>query len=207
MDVWFAPLRATAAAVARCQALISPREHARASRFHFPRDRDRYIVAHGITRMILARYLGGDAAALTINVLPGGKPVVPDAGLSFSIAHAHRLVCCAVSTQGDVGVDIERVQTFDYWPVAQRMLGSDELAELHREAARGRGRQCFFRLWTRKEALVKATGEGLNDPASADNRGASNRWALGEFTLGRRYVGAVASVGALEPIVCRPFPV
>lgn len=146
--------------------VLSADERARAKRFHFPRDRRRYVVARGVLRTHLAAYLGCRASAVTFSYGAHGKPALdpPDlnARLSFNLSHSDEWAVLAVSGGAPVGVDIERLR-----PVADgfaaHAFAAEELAALHALPA-----ECcqagVFACWTRREAYVKATGTGLFQP-------------------------------------------
>ncbi len=203
LDVWVAHLRTTAGAVAFYESLLSPQERARASLFVLGSDRSRFVAAHGIARCILSDYLAVAPAAIAIDLTPLGKPFIAGVDLSFNISHSDRLFCCAVSRGRSVGVDIERVRPIDYLRVA-RFLEPEEQAEVRAADQRGEGRDTFFRVWTMKEALAKATGDGLR---AGKGRAPRERgvWWLEQFRTGVRYVGAVAAEGAGGQLRFRRF--
>lgn len=137
---------------------LAPEEIARASQFRLGLDRDRYIVAHGALRTILARYLQSAPRDLLFQHSPQGKPELASRALHFNLSGSHDLALCAIS-RGQVGVDVERVrpgveEDVCRWlsPTARGLL----------EALPGPvRRRAFFRAWTRMEAYSKARGEGL----------------------------------------------
>ncbi len=145
---------------------LSKDEQARAERFHFPRDRRRYVVGRGTLRMRLAAYLGCPPAAVALSYGEFGKPVLQDpewrARLSFNLSHSEELAILAVADGAPVGVDIERIR-----PVADDFVlhsfTTDEielLGALPMDAYAAGVLAC----WTRREAFVKALGTGLSHP-------------------------------------------
>jgi 4'-phosphopantetheinyl transferase len=145
--------------------LLSPDERARAERFKFQSDRQRFISARGVLRLILGRYLNLDPASLRFAYNPNGKPALtPDCGgdvLEFNMSHAHGLMLCAVTCRRAIGVDLEwiRPDVVDapmaaYCLSARELAAFDALPDNQRPAA-------FFTAWTCKEAYLKARGEGL----------------------------------------------
>jgi 4'-phosphopantetheinyl transferase len=148
--------------------VLSATERSRAERFLLERDRNSFIAAHGILRCLLAGYLGCAADAIQFTHGAHGKPAVSDPRLpnplSFNLSHAHGLAAVAIVRGREIGVDIEKIRPdFAGKEVAKRYFSAAEIAELGRlpEARRAEG---FFLCWTRKEAYVKALGEGLHFP-------------------------------------------
>ena len=146
--------------------LLDDHERDRLARFRRPADRARYLAAHALARLVLAPLVGRRAAALAFDRTcrcgaQHGKPVLPD-GPGFSLSHAGDLVGVAVRPDGPVGLDVEQVRD---------VADLDALAgHVRSPAERARGGldpAAFFRTWTRKEALVKATGDGLATPDDA----------------------------------------
>jgi 4'-phosphopantetheinyl transferase len=146
---------------AELERLLSGDERARAARFFFERDRDRFVVGRGLLREILGRCVGSDPTALAFDYGNFGKPFLPDAGVSFNVAHAGDVLVVAALEEGEVGVDVELVSNA---PVEERVaehffsrrevLALRALPEAEQPAA-------FFRCWTRKEAYIKAIGLGM----------------------------------------------
>ena len=141
--------------------LLSEAERRRAARFHFEPDRQAYIAAHALKRRMLCDVAGGAPGDWEFATEPGGKPVVAGGhGPHFSLSHSHGLVACALSHDVPLGIDIEPIGRRAPLGVAQTFFSIDERAWLFDlpPAERPLG---FFRLWTLKEALIKATGKGL----------------------------------------------
>ncbi len=147
----------------RLLALLDDEERARAARFHFERHRRQHVAAHALKRIMLSRLSAPERppGAWAFEAAPGGKPrVARGQGAHFNISHCGGLVACAVSAFVEVGVDIEPLD-----PAAPL-----ELARSHFAAAEARWlaglppaerAEAFLRLWTLKEAYIKATGLGL----------------------------------------------
>ena len=168
VHVWRAPLSADAPALARHHALLGDDERTRAARFRFEVHRGRFIAGRGIQRAVLARYLDADPAALRYRQASHGKPELDapwDAtGLRFNVSNAEDGLLIAVTRGREVGVDLEAVHPVeDRDGVARRFFSApevevyDAIGEEERDAA-------FFTCWTRKEAFIKAVGEGLSMP-------------------------------------------
>ncbi len=166
VDLWSASLEPPAQLRPHLEGCLSLDERERAARFVFPRDRERFIAGRAFLRLLLAQYLGTDAASLRFRYGPRGKPALADdrSGVSFNLAHTDSLAVCALARGAEVGVDVERVRAIpDADGVARSFFSPRETAELASvpEAARHRA---FFDAWTRKEAFLKALGDGLARP-------------------------------------------
>ena len=145
---------------------ISARETATALRYHQRQDAVRHAVGRALTRMLLARELGIPKLTEEFSTNAWGKPVLPASGLEFSVSHSGRFVWTAVSRAGAIGIDIERVDaTVDHHDLAG-IFHPVECSTIRALPARA-ARDAFYRCWTRKEAVVKALGEGLSRPLTA----------------------------------------
>jgi 4'-phosphopantetheinyl transferase len=144
---------------------LSTDELARAARFHFQRDRDRFVATRGAVRNILGRYLRQAPSQLRFDYGPHGKPALALADgeppLRFNVSHSDDVALCAVTCGQEIGVDVEHLRSdFPGLQVARHFFSSREVAllqgllEEHQVAA-------FITLWTLKEAYLKATGQGL----------------------------------------------
>ncbi len=143
-------------------------ERARAERLAFAADRNAFVAAHALLRLTLSSLAGGAALDWRFVASPSGKPELagPDrgAGLTFSLSHARTIVACAVSRDGAVGVDVEAVEPADIDDMlVDYACGPAERALLERFAPSVRP-VAFARLWTLKEAVLKATGDGTLPP-------------------------------------------
>jgi 4'-phosphopantetheinyl transferase len=186
--------------------LLAPDETRRAAAFHFERDRDRYVAGRAMLRRVLGVCLGRDAASLRFHYGPSGKPSI-DGDLSFNFSNADDLGALAIAPF-ELGVDIERVRVIKE-DVAGRFFAADEVARL-RALPAPRQTEAFFNCWTRKEAYVKAIGEGLmvpldqfsvtlapDEPARflrvGDDPDEADRWRLHHFVPAPGFAGAIAA--------------
>ena len=140
-------------------ALLDPHERERLGRFRRPADAARYLAAHALTRVVLGAALDRPPAALVFDRTcrcgeAHGKPRLADRGPGFSMSHAGAVVGVAV-LDGPVGLDVEQVRPLS------------DLAAMDEHVGAPADPAGFFRTWTRKEALLKATGDGLALPMSA----------------------------------------
>jgi 4'-phosphopantetheinyl transferase len=168
VHVWILDLEATGPRVVELETLLSDDERARAARFKFPGLRRRHIVSHAGLRVILGRYLDRHPASLAFRYSERGKPSL-DPGLGpelpeFNLSHSSELALVAVSPLRVVGVDLERQDWKDSLEdVAKRYFSSRECGILRDAPSPSEKADCFFHLWTMKEAILKATGEGITD--------------------------------------------
>lgn len=195
------------------ETLLSEDERGRADRMA-PTPRRRFVRSRCLLRTVLGGYLTRDPAGLRFDLTGEGKPGLANAGrpaLQFNLTHAQRRWLLAVSREV-VGVDLERSdRQVDIEGVAPRIFRPEEVAAIL--ALEGdRRRQAFFRAWTGREALVKASGEGiftLSLPAPIDvhpDRPLAvtgprvGSWKLVEVPLSGPWQGALAVQGELERV-------
>ena len=167
VHVWRVDVDRAGSDLDRLEESLEGGERARARRFRFETDRRRFVSRRGVLREVLARYLGLPAAALRYRLAPHGKPRLAGAlpvDLRFNLSHSAGLALIAVTQGREVGVDVERVvpQRADDG-VARRFFAPGEMDELGRFGGHD-WIEAFFRCWTRKEAYIKARGEGLSFP-------------------------------------------
>lgn len=165
--VWAVTLAQSAECIGRCAQALSPDEISRAERFHFERDRRRFIAGHGVLRAILGHYVGRQPAQIEFEYSPRGKPTLAESSGSdtfhFNLAHSDDLMLVAVTRGCEIGVDVERLRFMrDAEDVAERLFSARESTRL-KALPEGQKRAAFFRLWTRKEACLKATGVGITE--------------------------------------------
>ena len=179
-------------------ALLDGAERARAARFHFERHRVRYIAAHAQLRRLLGARLDIDPARLRLTTTANGKPVLgrgaeatacagtPERGLCFNLSHSEAVGYLAIAPY-DVGIDVELLRPLaDLQPLVDTYCSPEEIAALGAMPADARARG-FLRVWTRKEAALKAWGTGIGAvPLSAVHVG-----------IDAGSVPAAASVGSL----------
>ena len=146
--------------LADCAALLDAREQERAARFVFERDRRRFIAAHGFLRRVLALELDCSAAKIEFELGPFGKPNLLNSPLHFSLTHTGEHALLAVGA-GELGLDAEeRIASRVDAPLAQRVMTAEEYAFWSRAPVEQKV-SGFFRLWSAKESVMKATGLGL----------------------------------------------
>jgi len=140
-------------------------ERARANRFVFEQDRRRFVHAHARVRIVLARFLERAPDSLRFTTGVRGKPRVVDAAvdLRFNLSHSGERALLAVTCGREVGVDIEKHRSVDIGDLARRFFAPSECQAL---LALDLSEQipAFFNCWTRKEAFIKALGDGMACP-------------------------------------------
>lgn len=195
----------------RFGAVLDNQERVRATRFAREADRDRFVIAHGATREILASYLGTSPAALSLAPGTNGKPRIRETpvDIRFSLAHSADRILVAVAVGREVGVDVEQERPIQEMQLAARFFSRAECRALVRAADR---RAAFFRCWTRKESLVKARGDGLSFPLSEFDVSVAPagrplflgceaapselaRWLIRSVPVGSGYAAAVTAEG------------
>ena len=200
---------------------LSPDESRRAFRFHFERDRQRFAAARGILRALLGRYLGVDPSVLLFDYGRYGKPALasPWQGLRFNVSHSGGLALFAFATDHEIGVDIEQERPLpEMDSIAERHFSQLEHVALQLLAEPER-RRAFFRCWTRKEAFIKAVGDGLShaldafdvtlapgEPARllrvAGDPEAPRRFRLEGLEPAHGFAAALAALGRPTRVVC-----
>ena len=176
--VWEGRLDVPDRDAAAARALLSRNERARADRFVYDRHRRRYTVAQAHLRRALAELTGTSPEDVRFHFGMHGKPFLPG-GPSFNQSHSEERILIAVAADGRVGVDIEEVREVRYMlALADKNFAADESARLHAAPAHER-MALFFRLWTRKEAFLKALGFGLTHSLRSFSVDPSPRAALG----------------------------
>jgi 4'-phosphopantetheinyl transferase len=165
IHIWFACVDRSFLEIREFAAVLSPEETARAQRFRSDRDRERYIVQHGVLRSLLAGYLGCGARQVDIGSSAHGKPCLTgkdtEGSLQFSLSHSGAYAAFAFGRYNSIGVDIEEVREIPEMEgiVAEHFTPREKAVML--SCPIDTRLKTFYRFWTRKEAVLKAQGEGL----------------------------------------------
>lgn len=218
LHVWCARLTQSDGVVRALKQHLSPDEVLRADRYRRERDRIRYVIAHGALREMLADYTGQSPHDVSFGRTAAGKPfLIDDRGertLRFNLSHSADWAVAGVALSTEVGVDIERVNPgIEIDAVVERFFSHSE-SEALRAVPTDRRVAAFFTAWTRKEAYVKARGEGILDrlgsfsvsidpdrPASlltdaTDGAG----WSIYDLDIAPGYAAAMAAEGTTHRI-------
>ena len=196
------------------RALLSPDERARAERLVNAKARARFRSARIALRRLLSEYLRVPPGELALEYGEHGKPRLVSARADdgaggalpffFNLSHSGGLALCAVGQSGEIGVDIERIRPLSYpGPLARDHLSPEEW-RLRSDWEAAAARPEFFRIWARKEAILKAAGLGLSRPLSRVDtiRGEldGRSWWLMDLSPGEGFRGAVACSRAPESV-------
>ncbi len=162
LHIWRATLDVGGEQANRLSQILSDDERARAGRFHFERDRVRYIAGRAQLRMLLADYLDAAPAELVFRYGDNQKPSLAVPGPQFNLSHSGALALYAVTAHVEVGIDVElHDPEFAGQRIPERFFSPDEVHALRALPAQQQARG-FLELWTRKEAFIKARGDGLS---------------------------------------------
>ena len=213
VDLWRVDLRYARDSEEHPEKVLDTEEQRRAARFHFQRDRDRFVAARAALRRILAPYLDQRPERVRFAYTAAGKPYLTESpDLQFNLSHAADQLLVGVSRGRRLGVDIEQVQLDSVVDETSGLvLSQPERTGLKRLSGLER-RERFAFLWTRKEAYIKADGRGLGleldliDVGTSPDRvllreGNSThwapcpRWTLRSFAVDSGYAAAVAAEG------------
>jgi len=226
VHVWRALLDLPVSRIQSLQHTLAADELRRADRFHFQKHHQRFVVARGLLRTILGCYLDIEPGQLRFCYSDYGKPSLSTPGqkaLSFNLSHSGGLALYAVTRNREVGIDLERIRTdFEYAQIAERFFSPRENTVL-RALPVSLKPEAFFTCWVRKEAYIKARGEGLSLPLDQfdvslapgepaillNTRGDSqeaNRWSLRELSPGPGYAAALAVKGHGWRLACWQWP-
>lgn len=217
IEIWQAHLDICPQIEKEYWAVLNTEEQQRAKRFVKPQDKIRFIAGRGILRSLLGQYLNLAAAAIEFDYLPQGKPILGKKHcfpkIQFNVSHSHDLALYAISkSDHSVGIDLELIRPLPQaLSLARRFFQEQEVADLisfpptMQEAM-------FFRIWTAKEAYLKATGEGLSGLQNVElaiNQKSQQfnivrsveKVNLYSFTPANCFVATVASLGSgcLDP--------
>ncbi len=197
VHLWRAPLTPTA----ELSATLSPADWIRAERFHFAKDRERFIAARGLLRTILAEYLGADPRELHFRTGAHGKPELADcaSSLRFNLSHSDDLMLLAVTHARDIGVDLEFMRhDVPFEALADHYFDPSDAWDLRLLPVAQRAWK-FYDVWTCTEARLKAHGVGL---ANGFQVVEPDRWSLLKLTPTAGYAAALAVEGGEFHLEC-----
>ncbi len=222
VHLWRIELRQPAEILAGLATLLDDDERARAGKFRFAADRHSFTVARGALRQILGRYyLELDPRALRFAQGSFGKPFLPGRELRFNLSHSADLAVLAVARRREVGVDVEQIRRLgeDALAIAERFFSATECEKFRAVANSSGAEQAFFTCWTRKEAFIKAIGEGLSHPLDSFDvtflpeeevtlrlhghaSGTATGWSLHPLTALCGYAAALVVEGPAPVLAC-----
>ncbi len=164
VDIWRVWLDQGPEIIRDLGRVLSPQEVNRSNRFRYTRDRNRWIAVRGALRWILGTYLHVNPRGIRISLGEHGKPELQDyrGALAFNISHSDDLALIALASADRVGIDIEHMRDDaaieEIWQRSFAFAEQQYLCTL----PQSQRMRAFFRIWSRREALVKATGLGLS---------------------------------------------
>ncbi|UCG11946.1 MAG: 4'-phosphopantetheinyl transferase superfamily protein, partial [Deltaproteobacteria bacterium] len=223
VHVWCESLRQSSSSRQRLIQTLSPEERMRAERFCFDQHRREFIVRRGVLREMLGRYLDLEPNQMQFNYGPKGKPILAgDHGrgpLGFNLSHSCGLALYVVSREGRIGVDLEHIRLI----AEMQQIVTQHFSALENKVFQAlpttKKQEAFFSGWTRKEAFVKAIGDGLSMSLDTfdvsmvpggsarvmnirgDSKSAS-RWLIRDLRPAPGFVGALAMEGESLRLHC-----
>ena len=227
VHVWLASIEPAAWQGHDLAALLSPDELARAQRYRFTVDRDRCVARRGLLRLLLTRYLGARPDQIGFRYGGHGKPALaPEGGgqaVRFNLSDSHGLALYAFALNRELGVDVERIDPeVATEEIARRFFSGREVEDMLGLPGPLQG-EAFFRCWTRKEAYIKARGDGLSlaldqfdvslrpgEPSalrrSAGGPGETARFTLRELPPVEGFAAALCVEGRVSRLRCWRWP-
>lgn len=222
VHIWQSRLDLPTDTIARLESLLSEDELQRANRFHFAKHRRRFVVARGTLRQLLGNYLNLNGDRLRFEYSDRGKPKLAalEANyLQFNLSHSEELALYGFTCDRRIGIDLEYLRNLkDLENLARRFFSATEAQQILNLSGEAQ-KQAFLRIWTAKEAYLKATGEGLSGLLESveislqqekvsllsvgGDKSIAKRWAIDNFIPAFDYVATVAvEKSAAEPSVC-----
>lgn len=220
IDLWQIPLSLSDETATRLGRCLHPEEHARSRQFHFPRDRQRYIVSRGALRFILARYLDELPENIELGLGEHGKPFLAlpsdSRRLEFNLSHCVDLTVVAAASGRRLGVDVESVRAVpEMAKIASDHFSEEERSYIESAVADERLRR-FLMIWTRRESAAKALGLDLSAALTqidlpVNLAGVSipldqeSGWFVADLQLDPTHVGSLCAEGDACGITYRDF--
>ena len=208
IHVWAAGLDQSPERISAFKEILASDELARAARFHFERDRNRFIAGRGILREILSSYLEIRPSQLEFEYSPRGKPMLKAASarlpLHFNLGHSEDLILIAVTKPCPVGIDVEWIRPIpELETIARQYFSTGEAADVM-AAPKAERLRAFYQQWTHKEACLKASGDGLSGSTPGNETTAT--WTLVELAPAKDFVAAVATPAVDLTVSCWQWP-
>ena len=214
LAIWYGKLDVGADILESYAYVLCADEKARADRFRFEKDRSHFVITRGVLRYLLGAYTNKRPEEIAFEYGQKGKPELKNNAtlVRFNVSHSHGMSMWAFAVNRAVGVDVEYVKRMvDIDAVGKRFFSDNEWRDL-RDLPEDQRRQNFFRCWTRKEAFVKALGDGLTFSLKAfdvtvgevaqlkriDGEHDPQKWTLQTFDPAPDYVGALAFEGQAD---------
>ena len=212
VNVWRLQVSTCYSLVGRFQSVLDPLEQARAAAYQQESARSQFVIAHGILRFLLAKYLEKAPSDIQFAAGENGKPFIKSiAGIEihYNVAHSGDWILIAISGN-PVGIDVEyKDPEFDYSEVVPACFNFDDINLVQNSADPRSG---FYLYWTRKEALIKASARGIDNELPSipclDGEhdidsgilGIASGWDVTSFPVDERHVGSVARQKLTGPL-------
>jgi len=202
-DVWRVNIGSNIAHLNHFGGIINEDETARGKRYLHLHDRQRFVISRGALRTILSRYTGHSPAEIAFGIGENKKPFISNlkgAALQYNVSHSGNWILIGISNFA-IGVDTENVNpSFEFSDIIGDYFSTEEISYISQD----NGTERFFKLWTRKEALTKATAKGLDEDLkfipSLDGDHlvetsvlkSNDSWLVSSFQLAEEYLGCAA---------------
>lgn len=225
VHVWCASICQPANVVEQLFSLLSGDEKSRTSRYYFEYLQRSFVVARGVLRLLLSRYVDLQPEQIVFTYLKAGKPQLSGEysnKVSFNLSHSNELVLYAFGLRRNLGIDIEFMRPIDDLErIAEQNFSLHETAEL-KTLSSDKMVEGFFNCWTRKEAYIKAIGDGISFPLQEFDvslkpgepakllgiHGSAQEaalWSMSELNPAAEYAAALVVEGSLHNVVYREW--
>jgi 4'-phosphopantetheinyl transferase len=169
--------------------LLSPDEIARAASFHCEAPREEFQSTRVLLRLLLERYGAGEAGKIRFSYSATGKPAMVGGRIHFSVSHSEGLALLALAASGPIGIDLEKSRAVGEMDgIAERYFARQD-REIYLAAPESERQAIFFRLWTHREAVLKAIGIGIPGLEEVIDE---SKWLVSDVKVEAGYFAAVA---------------
>lgn len=176
---------------------LPEQEAYRASRYRFEKDYNKYVITRGLLRSLLGQYLNEKPHKITIEYNFNGKPFVNNyEGLNFNLSHTEDFSLIAFTVNQEIGIDVELTRNdINFDGIVEASFTKDEISRIM-QISTAKKVELFYKIWTRKEALIKAKGISLArviDGSEATDPFDETDWFITSFKAKKLYQAALAS--------------
>ncbi|PKQ44147.1 4'-phosphopantetheinyl transferase family protein [Confluentibacter flavum] len=218
VDVWYIDVNNCKKQIPYYTSLLSTDEKLKADKFKFINDKNIFIVARGVLRVLLAKYLSINPKKVEFKYGDFGKPeTINNQSINFNISHSGKMAIFGFTKSHDIGVDIEEIKNnFDVLDIANNFFSKKEIEFLNNFPTEDQT-EGFYRCWTRKESFIKAKSIGLSYPldsfsVSIDSHESAelletqwdikekHNWTLFSFSPYENYIGAISVKGNVKAV-------
>jgi len=197
--------------------LLAEDEVERAAKFRFEKDRQHFVIARGVLRQVLSLYLAEKPDTIQFEYGKNGKPFLPKKPLQFNLSHADEIALIGLTKEHEIGIDVEVInQKVEVERIAQHFFAKGEIESLM-SLPKTQRHEAFFNCWTRKEAFIKAIGDGLSFPlgqfevtlkpdekaellVTHFDKKERDKWSLFDLKIPQGYKAALAVKGTIERV-------